>query len=233
MNPQKTFLEPQNSTHRQYEALRAYFIDKIPSSEAAKRFGYSIGSFRVMCCEFKKNPNRSFFLEPRRGPQTSPKKDVVREQVIKMRKQNFSIYDIEEALKEMGKPLSAPSISKILKEEGFARLPRRRDEEQLPRVKADKAPVADARTFQLEERSFRTKFGGLFLFLPFLTQIPFDNIFSDFPGSEMMPSGHAMRALLGLKLFGNARHSHIMSYVFDEGLALFAGLNASCVLRKT
>jgi hypothetical protein len=34
-----------------------------------------------------------------------------------------------------------------------------------------------------------------------------------------------MRALLALKLFGNARHSHVMSYVFDEGLALFAGLN--------
>jgi hypothetical protein len=29
-----------------------------------------------------------------------------------------------------------------------------------------------------------------------------------------------------LKLFGNARHGHVMSYVFDEGPALFAGLNA-------
>jgi hypothetical protein len=34
-----------------------------------------------------------------------------------------------------------------------------------------------------------------------------------------------MRSLLALKLFGNARHSHVMSSVFDEGLALFAGLN--------
>ena len=25
-----------------------------------------------------------------------------------------------------------------------------------------------------------------------------------------------MRSLLGLKLFGDARHSHIMSHVFDE-----------------
>jgi hypothetical protein len=32
--------------------------------------------------------------------------------------------------------------------------------------------------------------------------------------------------LLGLKLYGKARHSHVMSDVFDEGLALFAGLNA-------
>ena len=34
-----------------------------------------------------------------------------------------------------------------------------------------------------------------------------------------------MRSLLALKLFGNSRHSHVMSYVFDEGLALWAGLN--------
>jgi hypothetical protein len=30
---------------------------------------------------------------------------------------------------------------------------------------------------------------------------------------------------LALKLFGSARHSHVMSSVLDEGLALFAGLN--------
>ena len=41
----------------------------------------------------------------------------------------------------------------------------------------------------------------------------------------MVPAACAMRSLLGLKLFGNARHSHVMSSVLDEGLALFAGLN--------
>ena len=41
----------------------------------------------------------------------------------------------------------------------------------------------------------------------------------------MIPAAHALRSLLALKLFGNARHSHVMSYVLDEGLALFAGLN--------
>jgi len=41
----------------------------------------------------------------------------------------------------------------------------------------------------------------------------------------MDPAAHAVRSLLALKLFGSARHSHVMSYVLDEGLALFAGLN--------
>ena len=41
----------------------------------------------------------------------------------------------------------------------------------------------------------------------------------------MIPAAQAMRSLLGLKLFGSARHSHVMSSVLDEGLSLFAGLN--------
>ncbi|MDN5871229.1 MAG: hypothetical protein L0H73_10995 [Nitrococcus sp.] len=40
-----------------------------------------------------------------------------------------------------------------------------------------------------------------------------------------MPAGCAMRALLALKRFRSARHSPVMSDVFDEALALFAGLN--------
>jgi hypothetical protein len=41
----------------------------------------------------------------------------------------------------------------------------------------------------------------------------------------MIPAGCALRSLLALKLFGTARHTHVMSSVLDEGLALFAGLN--------
>src|SRR5271168_4873238 len=57
--------------------------------------------------------------------------------------------------------------------------------------------------------------------------IPFERLLrrAGFPGSEMIPAGCALRSLLALKLFGSARHSHVMSSVFDEGLALFAGLN--------
>ena len=47
----------------------------------------------------------------------------------------------------------------------------------------------------------------------------------DLPGTEMVPAAHALRSLLALKLFGTQRHTHVMSAVLDEGLALFAGLN--------
>jgi Transposase DDE domain len=223
----RPFLQPQNSTHRHYEALRAYFVERLPSAEAARRGGYTAGSFRVLVHQFRQNPDRQFFLPPAKGPKAAPKTERLREKVIALRKQNLSIYDISWTLAREVEPLSPVAVSLILKEEGFARLPRRQDEERPPATHPDAAAVANVAALDLSPRKFRTRFGGLFLFLPALVPARLDRILSQagFPGSQMIPAAHAMRSLLGLKLFGTARHSHVMSYVFDEGLALFAGLN--------
>ena len=221
------FLRPKNATHRRYEALRAFFVEHVPSAEAARRFGYTPGSFRVLCHEFRLNPNRQFFLTPeRRRP--AAKSDPWREKIIELRKQNLSIYDIHRELAHAGGNLSPVAISTILREEGFARLPRRGDEERPQIPKPEKADVADVRALDLSPRTFRTQFGGLFLFVPFLAEIGVENIVAraDLPGSKMIPAACAIRSLLGMKLFGRRRHSHVMSYVMDDGLALFAGLNA-------
>jgi transposase len=221
------FLEPQNTNQRQYEALRAYFVEGVASAEAAARFGYTAGSFRSLVHQFRKNPERSFF-----GPTPSERVqarrlDEERQRVIALRKQNLSIYDISQALAHEGRSLSPVAIASILKQEGFARLPRRLDEERPAGTRPTVADVADVRELQLEPRQFRTKFGGLFLFMPDLIASNLDRLLrrAGFPGSDMIPAGQAVRSLLALKLFGNARHSHVMSYVLDEGLALFAGLN--------
>jgi hypothetical protein len=221
------FLQPANSTQRQYEALRAYIVEGLPSAEAAARFGYSPGSFRVLVHQFRQNPQRAFFVPPAKGPQSAPKSDRLRDRVVALRKQNLSIYDISQTLHDEGHPLSPAAVSALLKDEGFARLPRRLDEERPPGSRPTTADVADVRHLDLTPRSFRTQFGGLFLFLPSLAAMSFDRIFrqAGCPGSEMVPAGCALRSLLALKLFGTARHAHVMSSVLDEGLALFAGLN--------
>jgi hypothetical protein len=221
------FLEPANATHRQYEALRAYFVEKRSCAEAAKRFGYTPGSFRVLAHKFRADPRRTFFIAPQKGPKSAPKQDRVRERVVALRKRNLSIYDISRALAAEGETLSAVAVSLILKAEGFARLPRRADEERPERARPATAAVADVRQLDLSPRTFRTQFGGLFLFAPYLAATPFEALMrqAGLPGSKMIPAAHAMRSLLALKLFGSARHSHVMSDVFDEGLALFAGLN--------
>jgi Transposase DDE domain len=223
----RRFLEPSNSIHRQYEALRAFFVEGVPSAEAAARFGYTPGSFRVLVHQFRNHPGRDFFLSTAREGRPPGKQKRLREQVIALRKQNLSVHDISRSLTRDGESLSPAAVAAILKEEGFAKLPRRLDDERPDQPRPTVADVADVRQLDLTPRGFRTKFGGLFLFLPSLVSADLDAILvrGGFPGSKMVPAACALRSLLALKLFGNARHSHVMSSVLDEGLALFAGLN--------
>ncbi len=221
------FLVPHNAQHRQYEALRAYFVDGLPSAQAAAQFGYSPGSFRSLVHQFREHPERNFFAPAAPEVQASQHHDQLRQRILTLRKQNLSIYDISQALGHEGQSLSPVAVDNILKQEGFARLPRRLDDERPPGTRPTSADVANVQALDLQPRQLRTKFGGLFLFLPDLVASNLDRLLrrAGFPGSDMIPAGQAMRSLLALKLFGNARHSHIMSYVLDEGLAWFAGLN--------
>ncbi len=226
---QRVFLEPANPTHRQYEALRAYFVDGLPSAKTAARFGYTPGSFRVLCHGFRQDLRRPFFLPVTKGPHVSAKRNTTREKIIELRKRNLSIYDISRTLKEEDRRLSPAAVARLLKDAGFAKLPRRADEERPATLRPEAAAVADVRELDLSAQHFRTQFGGLFLFLPYLTKIPLERMLEQagFPGTQQIPAAQAMRSLLALKLFGSARHSHVMSSVFDQGLALFAGLNVT------
>jgi transposase len=219
------FLAPESTNHRQYETLRAYFVERLPAAEVAKRFGYSVGSVHQLVHQFRQNPQRQFFAEP--SPRGVKADDAVRRKIVQLRKQNLSIYDIRDALKKENIQRSAVAVANVLKEEGFAKLPRRADEERPPGIRPTQAGRADVRMLSLEPRTLSTKFGGLFLFLPALVEMGFDRVLSrcGLPGTEMVPAAHAMRSLLALKLFSNRRHVHVMSAVLDEGLALFAGLN--------
>lgn len=221
------FLEPSNTTHRHYEALRAYFVGGLSSADAASRFGYTPGSFRVLVHQFRRHPGRQFFAAPERDRVARSRQQRQRDRVVALRKQNLSIYDISRTLDREDEALSPAAVAGILQAEGFARLPRRLDEERPDDPRPTQADVADHRQLDLAPRHFRTKYGGLFLFVPLLASAELDPLLrrAGLPGTKMIPAGCAVRSLLGLKLFGNARHSHVMSYVLDEGLALFAGLN--------
>ena len=226
MDLSQAFLAPENTTHRHYEALRAYFVEQLPAAEVAQQFGYTVGSFHQLAHQFRSNPKREFFVQtPRPGTKTN---DAVREQIVRLRKQNLSIYDISVALKKEDIQRTPVAVSKMLQEEGFAKLPRRADEERPETVKPIHADRADVRALSLEPRTVRTKFGGLFVFLPAMIEMGFNRVIGNcrLPGTKMVPAAHAMRSLLALKLQSTQRHTHVMSAVLDEGLALFAGLNA-------
>ena len=223
------FLESTHPKQRQYEALRAYFVEGRPSQEAAHTFGYSVGSFRVLCHHFRREARPEFFATPRHGPQTQPQKSAARDLIIALRKQNYSVYEISETVQERGMPLSPTAVREVLKAEGFAALPRRLDEERPARVQPLTEAVADVRAFSLAPRRFTTRCGGLFLFLPDLVRLHLDTIAGTarLPGSTMIPATHAVRASLALKLWSLERKRHVMALVSDEGLALFSGLNVT------
>ncbi|MEA2630878.1 MAG: hypothetical protein QOE66_1097, partial [Chloroflexota bacterium] len=54
----RSFLEPTDTLHRRYEALRAYFVERRPLKQFAQQSGYTyntprgvIGDFRARCRE--------------------------------------------------------------------------------------------------------------------------------------------------------------------------------------
>jgi hypothetical protein len=223
------FAAPETSQQRQYEALRTYFVEGGSSAEVARRFGYSPGSFRVLCHRFRHDPDfrQGFFQILRTGPNHAPLRDRSRELVIALRKQYLSVYDIQRDLAEAGHTLSTHSITLILQEEGFARLSRRRDDERPATTQPEPAAIADVRALDYSPRTFRTRLGGLFVFVPLMRDLRLAEVVrqAKLPGSAMIPAEQAIRTLLALKLIGKERKSHVMGLVTDEGIALFAGLN--------
>ncbi len=226
---QNFFLSPQFPMQRQYEALRAYLVDEEPSADVARRFGYSPGAFRVLCFQFRHDPQKraSFFRQPQRGPQSSPARDRVRDLAVSMRKRSLSVYDMQRELAAAGHTISINSLTVLLREEGFSRLPRRADDERPVTVKPEIADVADVRRLSLSPCSFRTPLAGLFLFLPLLDRIDLQAVVTaaGLPSSPMIPAAQAVRSLLALKLIGAERKSHVMDLVTDRAIALFAGIN--------
>jgi len=226
---EKFFLAPQFPLQRQYEALRAFLVDEEPSGDVARRFGYSLGAFRVLCHQFRHSPDKraSFFRQPHRGPQSTPARDRVRDLAVALRKRNLSVYDMQRELAAAGHSISINTLTVLLREEGFSRLPRRADHERPPTVKPEIAEVADVRRLDLSTRSFRTPLAGLFLFVPLLDRIDLPAVVTSarLPGSQMIPAAQAVRSLLAMKLIGTERKSHVMDLVMDQAIALFAGLN--------
>lgn len=52
------FLEPEQTFQRQYEALRAVFVDDEPLDRVAERFGYKSSALRSMASRFRADSRR-------------------------------------------------------------------------------------------------------------------------------------------------------------------------------
>lgn len=76
-------------------------------------------------------------------------------------------YDMQEILRAEDCTLSHVLVHQILREEGFAKLPRRRDDERPTVIRPEVAEVADVRQLDWEDfENFETQGSALFVLPP-------------------------------------------------------------------
>jgi hypothetical protein len=229
----KFFKHPETAGQRQYEALRAYFVDKISGKEVARRYNYTYPAFNSLKQKFKSGLVK-FFVTPPKGPKGPRIPDELRQTIINYRKKNLSAYQIAEVLETLGEKVSVSKIFHILTEEGFPKLPRRtqlkigltKDNTLTPEY----ANALDIKS--IEGLEVDCAVGGIFLFAPLLEHFKIPAIIkkAKLPASPKISAFQYFMSLLTLKLVGKERLSHIKDFNFDKGFGLFAGLN---VLPKT
>jgi len=228
------FLHPSDAMQKRYEALRASFVDGLSTLEVARRFGYSIHTIHALRRDFKADSLPPFFRPLLRGPkQPRPSTLKWRDRIIELRKQNYSIEEIEQVLLREGATVTSKTIDQVLKAEGFAKLFRRTQAERRATLQRGKEQpeVANAGEFGIHP-SVTTSYGGVFLFIPLILELKLHSIFrqTGFYGSKQIPRLNYLMSFMTLKLIGKERLSHMIDLNFDYGLGAFAGLN---VLPKT
>ena len=226
--PPDFFQNPAHLQMRQYEALRAFLQEGCSRKEAAQRGGYTYKSFCNLLARFRKNPTPEFFW-PKTSKADKPARpdDVRPQRILTLRKQhNMSIYQIQKMLAQEGISVSIGYIQNVFTKQGIRRISRRSPEQRS--IRAIRGVRADRRALDLSPQTFRTDFAGLFLFAFDLARMNLEALGDQvgMHGTSRIPAGCAVRSLLALKLWGIGRPAQVMAEVMDQGLALFAGLNA-------
>ena len=241
------FSNPRLATHRQYLALRKFFVDGASADEAAQEFGYkptAIYSFarnfkqRLKECQEAGGGEDPFFQILRTGPKEVDRKGDDAQLVIEYRKKMLSIPEIEILMSGIGRPMSAGLIGDILQENGFTRMPKRdrATKEETYRnsgyAQLAEAPVSKIAMFNTIEPFVPSRGAGLLCFLPVIKKYGIDTLIEEsmYPGTTKIPRLNAILCFLALKLSSFERYGHDDAWCMDRGLGMFAGLN---VLPKT
>ena len=223
------FTHPIPDWQRRYEALRASFVDRLPARIVAQRFRYSPQYVRLLRHLF--TSGKLDFSEPVPEGLTARRRiDAATRQKIKTyRTHQLSSGDIVECLSDEGTEISVRTVERVLREEGFPKLPRRARRRMKMTVKGAHIPEkSQTITAQdLEGQRLISSSAGLFLFAPFLAQFDLDPIIQSagLPGSQIIPAKSYLLSFLALKLLGTERYAHVDDHAFDPGLGPFAGLN--------
>lgn len=238
MNPKKFFTSPQNTTQRQYEALRSFFVDGGTAQETAEYFGYTLSSFYSLIRDFRKKLEKDslghfFFIAQTTGRKPKDISGEINTMILNLRKKYLSVPDIKAVMDVQGYQVSERYVYNLLNKDGFARLPRR-DKETLKKAVSSfklEAPKSIPLDYTPETFAAQNTLGILCL-LPYLQAYGIDTIIkkSDYPETKTINKLSSIFSFVALKLSDVRRYSADDAWCMDRGLGLFAGLN---VLPKT
>ena len=238
-DPVEYFKNIDNSLHRQYLAMRMFFLDGATAADIAAHCGYTVSTVYTYARNFKEKLGSSdedpFFKDPPVGRKKLDHGGKIDELIIAYRKRNFSVPEIKAVLDAQNYNVSERYISLALKKEGFSRLPRRdykeRNQKDFGHLLEDySAPSSTA--LRPEPAKFQSQLTGLMLFLPIIKDFGIDKIIeeSDYPETTTIGRIQSILSFIALKLSDIERYSMDDSWCMDRGMGLFAGLN---VLPKT
>lgn len=231
MTAKEFFLNPKSIPQKQYEALRAYYVDNKSAKQVADEFGYKHRGFTSIVLNFNKKLNESnnedlFFKAVQKGRKPTDEDDKTKDIIISLRKQYLSLEEIKTSLDALGYSVSEKTIHNIIKSEGFARLPRRpkivKQQSRPANIKAVKTEMCD-----FKNESFKTVSGGTLCLLPILKKYGIDKIIenSSYPETKSINRLSSILSFIALKANNVRRYSADDLWCMDRGEGLFAGLN--------
>jgi len=222
------FLHPAGSSQRRYEALRAYFVEDMPASQVADRFGYSTASVHQMATLLR-GGKMSLFTDPRPGPK-GPRKAVgpLRARVLALRAAGHSVTEISAALTGEGLPVSPQTAWQIIDAEGLPRLPRRDEGRRGPPARLDVAQAARLPGWPAADMALSCDHAGLLLLFPAMAEVGLPALVraAGYPSTRQLSSWQSVGTLLLAKCARKARVHHIGSLTDDQGLAFTLGLTS-------
>ncbi len=232
------FTIPQSTAQKQYEALRAFYIDGRSAAEVAEQFGYTLSSFYALNRDFKQRLKTSqtseqFFVSPSAGRKPKDTTGQVESLIIKLRKQYLSVPEIKTHLDALELDVSESTIYLVLKQSGFARLPRRSRTTSHQRLSGMELSAPTSKPLSYIREKFSTQHSiGLLGLLPYLQRYGIAQLIvdSDYPQTQDLNRLSSILSFVALKLSSIRRYGADDLWCMDRGLGLFAGLN---VLPKT
>jgi transposase len=222
------FIRPAGPSQRRYEALRAYFVDGMPASEVAGRFGYSTASVHQMATLLRTG-KLSLFTDPRPGPR-GPRKATgqLRARVLALRAAGHSVTEIAAALTGQAMPVSPQTTWQILDAEGIPRLPRRDEGRRGPPARLEPVKAAKLPGWPATPASLPCDHAGLLLLFPGMAdlQLPALVRAAGYPSTRQLTAWQSTGSLILAKCARKARVHHVGSLTDDAGLAFTLGLTA-------